>query len=485
MTEKKSSTVRTILVVAAIAAFAAVGVTALLVNIMEHKQEARNPFFRVVELDDDTEDPAVWGKNFPIQYDTYKRTVDMVRTKFGGSEALPRTPTEKDPRTQVTTSKIEEDPRLKRMWLGYAFAVDFREERGHAYMLDDQTFTERQQVVKQPGTCMNCHASTYVAMKKLGNGDIVKGFEAINQMPYFDARKHVKHPVACIDCHDSKTMALRVTRPAFMEGIRAYKASQGVADYDVNTMATRQEMRTYVCGQCHVEYYFKGAEKRLTFPWHKGLKADEILAYYDEVGFKDWTHAETGAPNLKAQHPEFEMHNQGIHARSGVACADCHMPYTKVGAMKVSDHHVRSPLLNINKACQTCHRWSEEELKARAETIQSRHMEMRNLAMDALMSLIDDLKAAKEAGKSDEELAVARDFQRRASFLLDFAEAENSTGFHAPQEGARVLAQSIDASRKGQLAVRGALPATPQPLQKAGAPAAPKAPEKVALLSAR
>ncbi|MDX9736477.1 MAG: ammonia-forming cytochrome c nitrite reductase subunit c552, partial [Thermoanaerobaculia bacterium] len=473
MTEKKSSTARTILVIAAIAAFAAVGVTALLVNIMEHKQEARNPFFRVVELDDDTEDPAIWGKNFPVQYDTYKRTVDMVRTKFGGSEALPRTPTEKDPRTQVTTSKIEEDPRLKRMWLGYAFAVDFREERGHAYMLDDQTFTERQQVVQQPGTCMNCHASTYVAMKKLGNGDIVKGFEAINQMPYFDARKHVKHPVACIDCHDSKTMALRVTRPAFMEGIRAFKASQGVPDYDVNTMATRQEMRTYVCGQCHVEYYFKGTEKRLTFPWHKGLKADEILAYYDEVGFKDWTHAETGSPNLKAQHPEFEMYNQGIHARSGVACADCHMPYTKVGAMKVSDHHVRSPLLNINKACQTCHRWSEEELKARAETIQSRHMEMRNLAMDALMSLIDDVKAAKEAGKSDEELAVARDFQRRATFLLDFAEAENSTGFHAPQEGARILAQSIDASRKGQLAVRGALPATPQPLQKAEAPAAP------------
>jgi nitrite reductase (cytochrome c-552) len=485
MTEQKSSTARTILVIAAIAAFAAVGVTALLVNIMEHKQEARNPFFRVVELDDDTEDPAVWGKNFPFQYDTYKRTVDMVRTKFGGSEALPRTPTERDPRSLVTTSKIEEDPRLKKMWAGYAFAVDFREERGHAYMLDDQTFTERQVAAKQPGTCMNCHASTYVTMKKLGNGDLVKGFEAINQMPYFDARKLVKHPVACIDCHDSKTMALRVTRPAFMEGIKAYKASQGVADYDVNTMATRQEMRTYVCGQCHVEYYFKGTEKRLTYPWHKGLKADEILAYYDEVGFKDWTHAETGSPNLKAQHPEFETYSQGIHARSGVACADCHMPYTKVGAMKVSDHHVRSPLLNINKACQTCHRWSEEELKARAETIQSRHTEMRNLAMDALMSLIDDVKAAKEAGKTDAELAVARDFQRRATFLLDFAEAENSTGFHAPQEGARVLAQSIDASRKGQLAVRGAFPATPQPLQKAAGPDAPKAPEKVALLSTR
>ena len=461
MTEKKASTARTILVTAAIAAFAAVGVTALLVNIMEHKQEARNPFFRVVELTDDTEDPAVWGKNFPVQFDSYKRTVDMVRTKFGGSEAFPRTPTEKDPRTQVTTSKIEDDPRLKRMWAGYAFAVDFREERGHAYMLDDQTFTERQQVVKQPGTCMNCHASTYVTMKTLGEGDVEKGFERMNQMSYLEVRNLVKHPVACIDCHDSQSMALRITRPAFVEGIRAYKSSQGVAAYDVNTQATRQEMRTYVCAQCHVEYYFKGAEKRLTFPWHKGLKADQVLEYYDEVGFKDWTHAETGSSNLKAQHPEFETYSQGIHARSGVACADCHMPYTKVGAMKVSDHHVRSPLLNINKACQTCHRWPEEELKARVETIQTRHTEMRDLAMDALVSLIDDLKAAKEAGKSDDEMAVARNFQRRASFLLDFAEAENSSGFHAPQEGARILAVTIDASRKGQLAIRGALPAAP------------------------
>jgi len=485
MTETKPSAARTILVTAAIAAFAAVGVTALLVNIMEHKQEARNPFFRVVELTDDTEDPAVWGKNFPVQFDSYKRTVDMVRTKFGGSEALPRTPTEKDPRSQVTTSKIEEDPRLARMWAGYAFAVDFREERGHAYMLDDQTFTERQQVVKQPGTCMNCHASTYVTMKKLGEGDLVKGFEKMNQLPYFEARKLVSHPVACIDCHDPASMALRVTRPAFVEGLKAYKASQGVADYDVNRMATRQEMRTYVCGQCHVEYYFKGPEKRLTFPWHKGVKADEILAYYDEAGFKDWTHAETGSPNLKAQHPEFEMFSQGIHARSGVACADCHMPYTKVGAMKVSDHHVRSPLLNVNKACQTCHRWTEEELKARAETIQTRHTEVRNLAMDALMALIDDLKAAKETGKTEEEMTVARGFQRRASFLLDFAEAENSTGFHAPQEAARVLAQSIDASRKGQLAIRGALPAaTVAPQEKAGAPA-PAALAKVAALANR
>src|SRR5688572_1485434 len=179
--------------IAVLAALLAVGATALLVNIVQRQQEARNPFFRVVELTDETADPAVWGKNFPLQYDGYQRTVDQVRTRYGGSEAEPRTPTQADPRTIVAQSRLEEDPRLKTMWAGYAFSVDFREERGHAYMLDDQTFTERQQVVKQPGTCMHCHASVYTVYKKLGGGDLIKGFEAMNQMPYTEARKLVEH----------------------------------------------------------------------------------------------------------------------------------------------------------------------------------------------------------------------------------------------------------------------------------------------------
>jgi nitrite reductase (cytochrome c-552) len=157
---------------------------------------------------------------------------------------------------------------------------------------------------------------------------------------------------------------------------------------------------------------------------------------------------------LKAQHPEFELWSQGIHARSGVACADCHMPYQRVGAHKISDHHVRSPMLNVNRACQTCHKWPEAELKARVETIQQRTHRLRNLALDALMDLIRELKSARAAGRPDAELAAARDFQRKAQFYLDFVEAENSTGFHAPQESARVLAESIDFSRRGQAALR-------------------------------
>jgi len=441
-------------VTAVIAAAAAAGGVALLVNIWERKTEARHPFYRVVDLTDETVDPAVWGKNFPLQFDGYRRTVDQVRTRYGGSEAVPRTPTAADPRSIVAQSRLEEDPRLKTMWAGYAFSRDFREERGHAYMLDDQTFTGRQQAAQQPGTCLHCHASVYVPYRKLGGGDLVKGFEAMNRMPFAEARQLVSHPVSCIDCHAPDTMQLRVTRPGFMEGIRALKASQGVKDYDVNAMATRQEMRAYVCGQCHVEYYFKGPEKRLVYPWANGLKVENILAFYDREGFKDWTHRESGAPALKAQHPEFEMWSQGIHARSGVTCADCHMPYRREGALKISDHHVRSPLLNVNRACQTCHRWSEDELRARAQSIQQRTFELRNLAMDALVALIADIKAAAEAGRADAALAPAREFQRKAQFYLDFVEAENSTGFHAGQEATRILAESIDFSRRGQVAVR-------------------------------
>jgi nitrite reductase (cytochrome c-552) len=282
-------------------------------------------------------------------------------------------------------------------------------------------------------------------------------------------------------------MALRVTRPGFLEGIKALKASQGVPDYDPNVSATRQEMRAYVCGQCHVEYYFKGPEKRLVYPWAKGLKVDDMMAYYDEVGFKDWVHKETGAPVLKAQHPEFEMWSQGVHARSGVACADCHMPYMRVGGQKVSDHQVRSPVLNLNRACQQCHRWSETELKSRVEQIQDRFFSLRNQAMDALVALVADLRAAREAGRSDKELETARYLQRRAQFLLDFVEAENSTGFHAPQEATRILGESINFSRQGQLALlnpafKPTVPvvaiSTPPAAPPPGAPAAPPAPAR-------
>lgn len=440
-------------VIVIVFALIGIGTGFLATNIAMKKSEERTPYFHVVEIGEFEDDPAVWGKNFPLQYDTYKRTVDMIRTKHGGSESIPRTPSSADPRDSVSQDKLQEDPRLKQMWLGYAFSKDFREERGHAYMLEDQLFTGRQQV-PQPGACLNCHASTYVTQVKLGNGDLQKGFDIMNKMPYHEAVKGVKHPVSCIDCHNPKDMSLRVTKPAFMEGIKKYKATQNVHDYDVNKMATRQEMRTFVCAQCHVEYFFKGPEKTLTFPWDKGLKADEILQVYRENGHKDWIHAVTKAEVLKAQHPEFEMFSQGVHAKSGVSCVDCHMPYQRVGAMKITDHQARSPLLNINKSCQTCHHSPESELLAKVDLIQTRHLEMRDRALNALMEFIDDIKLAMDKKLPADKIKKAQTLQREAQFLIDFVEAENSAGFHAPQEAARVMMNAMDKIREGQLLLR-------------------------------
>jgi nitrite reductase (cytochrome c-552) len=436
----------------ALAAVATFLLTALLMNIRQRKNEADEHYVKLVELDENTIDPEVWGRNFPRQYDAYKRTVDTVRTRHGGSEAF---------------SRLEADPRLVRIFAGYAFSLDYREERGHAYMLSDQDETERVKHIKQPGACLHCHASVIPAYRKAGDGDVMKGFERVCATPWSAARPLVDHPVSCIDCHDPETMQLRVTRPGFLNGIRElaktdqelphlasignWRKGKRERDYDPNVLATRQEMRSFVCGQCHVEYYFKGEGKLLTYPWHKGIKAEQIESYYDEIGFKDWVHAETAAPVLKAQHPEFEMWNQGIHARSGVACADCHMPYKREGAIKISDHHVRSPLLNVARACQTCHRYPESEILARAEAIQDRTKGLLDRAEDALVEMMDAIKTAEARGIAAEKIATARSMHRKAQWRLDFVAAENSMGFHAPQEVARILAEAIDFARQGQI----------------------------------
>lgn len=452
------------------ASAATVGVLTLWRNIMERKAEARQTVFPIVNLDETVDDPAEWGKNYPRQYDSYRRTVDIERTRHGGSDAF---------------QKLDADPRWRTLFQGYAFGVDYREERGHAYMLADQEQTERVKQFKQPGACLHCHASILPAYREMGRKagvpdlqaqeQIMKGFEAVCPMPYAEARnltdakgrKLIQHPVSCIDCHDPASMQLRVTRPGLLNGLRElakaetplphlpsvmrWRAGARARSYDVNAEASRQELRSLVCAQCHVEYYFKGPEKRLTYPWNKGIKADEEEAYYNDQQFADWTHAASGAKVLKAQHPEFEMWSQGIHARSGVACADCHMPYVREGAVKVSSHHVRSPLLAPARACQTCHRYEEKEILARAEAIQDRTQALMLRAEDATVGLIQALAEAKKAGAAEDALAGPQTLHRQAQWRLDFVAAENSLGFHAPQEAARLLGEAIDLAHRGKI----------------------------------
>jgi nitrite reductase (cytochrome c-552) len=470
-------------IVAVVAAAIAAGTAALFLNIQQRKAEARDPFLKIVRVGEDTTDPAPWGTNWPRQYDAYRRTVDATHTRYGGSDGAP------------AQSRLEKDPWLVRMFAGYAFAIDFRERRGHAYMLEDQERTRRVTERPQPGACLHCHASVIPTYRRLGEGDVHAGFVALGKLPYQEAHAEVvatgsmnpvardgtqvyehvpgAHPVSCVDCHDPQTMALRVTRPGFLDGIAALAAGDAAVPhlpsierwrsgdrkrpYDPNAEASRQELRSFACGQCHVEYYC-GPKTTLFFPWSKGLRVEDIEATYDATTFPDghrffdWQHAETGAEVLKAQHPEFETWSQGVHARAGVACADCHMPYEREGAMKVSDHWVRSPLLNVARACQPCHPVAESELLARVATIQDRTYALMDRASVAMTDMLDAIVAAKAAGATDAQLAPALALQRKAQWRLDFVNAENSMGFHAPQETARVLGESIDYARQAERA---------------------------------
>jgi nitrite reductase (cytochrome c-552) len=407
----------------AVAAIATIGVFALLMNIQNKKAEATQYPLRVVDIPADELDPAVWGKNFPTQYDSFMKTAtNYGPTPFGGSEPY---------------SKLEKYPAMTRLWAGYPFSIDHNEERGHQFALTDQLETERIVVKEQPAACANCHAAEAPQLIEQ------MGWEEFNHTPYNEMKSQLHLGTSCADCHDPETMELRITRRAFVDAM----AKRGI---DV-TQASRQEMRSYVCAQCHVEYYFAGDNKILTFPWEKGLNIDEIDAYYQEVGFTDWKHAETGGGMLKAQHPETELYSTSLHYASGVACADCHMPYVREGSVKVSDHWLRSPLTNVSAACQTCHQFSEEELEARINTAQNRTAELLRQSEEALLETIDAIVAAKNAGATEEELAEIYTLHRRAQLRWDFISSDNSTGFHSPQESARVLADSIDLARQAQI----------------------------------
>ncbi len=529
-----------LLLVVAVVTF---GVTAVLVSIFEHRQEARMPFVRLVDVDEVSTDPVPWGTNWPDQFDGYRRTVDTTETQFGGSNAMPE-------------SKLQSHPWLRRLYAGYAFSIDYREARGHAYMLFDQEVTERVTKRPQPGACLHCHASIIPTYRRLGMeaaGEtpdaaalaadfnwpaVMEGFRLVGAMKYTDAHAellktpdgspgehlplfpgglateiaspadpskpspetgekeaasgHVGegHPVGCIDCHNPKTMQVRVTRPGFVYGIAAlarsdepvphlpsverWRKGSRQKDYDPNVDATRQEMRSFVCGQCHVEYYC-GAKETLFFPWDKGLKVEQIEQTFDQHKFPDGTpfydfeHGETGARVYKAQHPEFELWSQGVHARSGVSCADCHMPYERRGAMKVSSHWVRSPLLSINRSCQTCHHMSEDELRDKVKTIQQRTESQLDRAAVAMTDMLDAILEAKSAGATPEQLAPIFELQKKAAWRLDFVSSENSMGFHADQEAVRILGESIDYSRQAQVASlrlrTPAVPAVEQPAE--------------------
>ncbi len=380
-------------------------------------------------------DSSKWAANWPREYASWKATEQSdTHTKHGGS---------------AMRDLLAEDPHNVILFAGYPFSKDYNQARGHQHAVGDVLATGRDidgtkgNSPGKPGTCWTCKSPDVPRlMAEMGTAKFY-------DTPAKDLMPEITHNIGCADCHDPATMALAISRPALVEAFER----QGK---DI-TQVSHQEMRTLVCAQCHVEYYFKkdeakGQKAYLTFPWDKGMGVEDMDAYYDEKQFADWTHPISGAKMVKMQHPDYEVYTKGIHAYRNVSCADCHMPYKTEGGQKFTDHQVRSPLTNISNSCAVCHRWGEDEIRGRVESIQDKILEGRLIAEEAIAKAHFDIAACKQAGASDEELAEVRKLVRKAQLRWDYVAANNGMGFHAPQECQRILAAAADLGQQCRLA---------------------------------
>jgi nitrite reductase (cytochrome c-552) len=416
--------IKSIHILAGLSAILALALGAVLYATgVQPPQPARGPE-RVVEIKPFEGDSAIWGRNFPRQYDSWLQTQKQVQTTYGGS---------------VDFDRLERYSAYLTLFAGNPFSKDYDEDRGHFWSLEDVRTTGRI-TEKSPATCYTCKSANVPGViNEMGAAEFYKA-------PFNDETLAAKlrHPVGCADCHDPDTMALVITRPALAEAL----AAQGV-DW---TKSSRQEMRTLVCAQCHVEYYFAGEGKYLTFPWKNGLTIEAIEKYYDDLDFKDFTHAISGADILKMQHPEYELYTgNSTHYVAGVACADCHMPYVRDGAAKYSSHYVASPLLYATQACGACHT-DVNYVTGRVATIQGQTALMLVAAEDALVQAINSIgEAAADVQADTVLLAEAWALHRRAQLRWDFISAENSTGFHNPEEALRILGEAIKFAYQAEL----------------------------------
>jgi nitrite reductase (cytochrome c-552) len=365
---------------------------------------------------------AVWGEQFPRQFERYLRTLDTsFRSKYGGADFR---------------DMLEQHPPKVVLWAGYAFSREYNQIRGHYYAVADVHLSLRTGI-SQPATCWTCKSTDVPRlMDELG----VAGFY---EESWAGMGPEVINPIGCQDCHDPQTMRLRITRPALIEALER----QG-RDID---RVSHQEMRSLVCAQCHVEYYFQGEGNYLVFPWDKGTDPDQVEAYFDEIGHVDWTHALSRAPMIKIQHPDYELFLTGVHAERGVSCADCHMPYRREGGVKITDHHIQSPLADIDGSCLVCHAGPAEDLLDTVYTLQDRLYETRREAEGALARLHIEAQAAWEAGATDEEMAPVLALIRSAQFYWDWVAASHGASFHAPSESARIMARSLTRAAEGRL----------------------------------
>ena len=405
----------------------------LVSSLLERRAEVVSIFNnRKTPMEGIVSENSKFASDFPREYETWKQTADTTfKSEFNSSQAV---------------DVLAQRPNMVILWAGYSFSWDYATPRGHQHAVEDVRRTLRtgapgvtEGKEPQPGTCWTCKGPDVPRVMK------EKGVANFYKAPWSKWGDQIMNSVGCSDCHDSKTMDLKPARPAL------YEAWQRVGK-DVNK-ATHQEMRSLVCAQCHTEYYFKGDGQYLTFPQDSGITVEAMEKYYDAMNYKDYTHALSRAPILKAQHPGYEIHQMGIHGQRGVSCADCHMPYMSKGGVKYTDHHIMSPLANIDRTCQTCHRQSAETLRQNVYERQRKCNEIRNRVENELATAHIEAKFAWDKGATEAEMKPVLDLLRKSQWRWDFAVASHGAAFHAPQEITRILSHSLDFANQARLKV--------------------------------
>ena len=394
-------------------------------SIIERRAEAIFAYTPSITYSEFEPRNSEWGKVFPREYNSYMKTADTTfKSKYNGSSVI---------------DMLEESPRMAVLWAGYAFSGDYKQGRGHAYAIQDIRNILRtgapseDQPSPQPNTCWTCKSPDVPRlMSKTGVSEFYKGT--------WDTKgEEIINSIGCADCHDSKSMNLRISRPALIEAFQ-------VMGKDITT-ASHQEMRSLVCAQCHVEYYFNKKKiegvSYLIFPWQNGLTLEDMEKYYDNIGFSDWTHALSRAPMLKAQHPDYEVFQTGTHASRGVSCADCHMPFMSEGGLKFTNHHIQSPLNNVSGSCQVCHREETERLISDVYSRQDKIIENRNTLEILLVRCHVEAKTAWDKGATEEQMKHILSDIRKAQWRWDFAAAGHGNSFHSPVETGRVISGGI------------------------------------------
>lgn len=372
----------------------------------------------------------VFADNYPREYETWTQTADTTfKSKYNSNEAV---------------DVLAQRPNMVILWAGYAFSKDYTTPRGHMHAVEDVTRTLRTGAPMtaadgpQPATCWTCKSPDVPRMmSELGVAEFYK-------QKWGALGSEIVNPIGCADCHEPENMNLQISRPALIEAFQ--RQGKDIAK------ATHQEMRSLVCAQCHVEYYFQGDGKYLTFPWDKGMTVEDMEKYYDEVKHVDYVHSLSKAPILKAQHPDYEIAQMGIHGQRGVSCADCHMPYKSEGGVKFSDHHIQSPLAKMDRTCLVCHRESEETLRNNVYDRQAKVLETRDRLETELAKAHIEAKFAWDKGATETQMKPVLDLLRQSQWRWDFGVASHGASFHAPQEIQRILGHGLDRALQARLA---------------------------------